>query len=77
MSKQRVLRGFKEVWNKSSALKWEKKKKLVVCKTKLFFKFDQNGSVFVSGYAWKTGIHPGPKQEQEGLRSDFFYYYNI
>ena len=48
-----------------------KKKKLVVCKTKLFFKFDQNGSVFVSGYAWKTGIHPGPKQDQEGPRSDF------
>ena len=47
-----------------------KKKKLVVCKTKLFFKFDQNGSVFVSGYAWKTGIHPGPKQDQEGQRSD-------
>ena len=49
-----------------------KKKKLVVCKTKLFFKFNHNSSVFVSGFAWKTGIHPGPKEEQEGLRSDCF-----
>lgn len=54
-----------------------KKKKLVVCKTKLFFKFNQNSSVFVSGFAWKTGIHPGPKEEQEGLRSACFYYYTI